>query len=46
MIQSMSRVEKCIDNGPMEGFGGPSDELYDESFKLFVRTVKEIIMDL
>lgn len=22
MIQSMSRVGKCIDNGPMEGFCG------------------------
>ena len=22
MIQSMSRVAKCIDNGPMEGFWG------------------------
>ena len=22
MIQSMSRVGKCIDNGPMEGFWG------------------------
>ena len=22
MTQSMSRVARCIDNGPMEGFGG------------------------
>ena len=28
MTQSMSRVAKCIDNGPMEGFGNPKRERY------------------
>ena len=30
MIQSMSRVGKCIDNGPMEAFWGTlKSEMYD-----------------
>jgi len=35
MIQSMSRVGKCIDNGPMEGFFGilKSEMFYGKNFK-------------
>ena len=35
MLQSMSRVGKCIDNGPMEGFFGilKSEMFYDKNFK-------------
>lgn len=35
MIQSMSRVGKCIDNGPMEGFFGilKTEMFYDKKFK-------------
>ena len=28
MIQSMSRVSKCIDNGPMEGVGYNKSEIF------------------
>jgi len=35
MIQSMSRVGKCIDNGPMEGFFGSlkSEMFYEKKFQ-------------
>ena len=35
MIQSMSRVGKCIDNGPMEGFWGiiKRERYYGKKFK-------------
>lgn len=35
MVQSMSRVGKCIDNGPMEGFFGilKSEMFYDKKFR-------------
>ena len=35
MIQSMSRVGKCIDNGPMEGFFGTikSEMFYQKKFQ-------------
>jgi transposase InsO family protein len=35
MTQSMSRVGKCIDNGPMEGFFGTlkAEMFYEKKFK-------------
>ena len=35
MIQSMSRVGKCIDNGPMEGFWGiiKRERYYGKKFR-------------
>lgn len=37
MSQSMSRVGKCIDNGPMEGFFGilKTEMFYGKKFKTF-----------
>lgn len=49
MIQSMSRVGKCIDNGPMEGFFGilKSEMFYGKSFKsldALIDKIKEYIV--
>jgi transposase InsO family protein len=43
MIQSMSRVAKCIDNGPMEGFWGiiKRERYYGNRF-----TSRESIMEM
>ncbi|WZL74961.1 IS3 family transposase [Clostridiaceae bacterium 35-E11] len=48
MIQSMSRVAKCIDNGPMEGFWGilKRERYYDKRFtsrKSVVEMIKKYI---
>lgn len=44
MRQSMSRVGKCIDNGPMEGFFGTlkSEIFYDRSFKSMDELIQKI----
>ncbi len=44
MTQSMSRVGKCIDNGPMEGFFGiiKSEMFYGKRFKSFEELIKNI----
>lgn len=44
MIQSMSRVGKCIDNGPMEGFWGiiKSEMYYDNKFDSYESLDREI----
>jgi len=45
MIQSMSRVGKCIDNGPMEGFFGTlkTESFYGKKFKSFEELRGEIV---
>lgn len=45
MTQSMSRVGKCIDNGPMEGFFGilKSEMFYDKKFKSFEELKEKIV---
>ncbi len=48
MTQSMSRVAKCIDNGPMEGFWGilKRERYYGKKFKdreSLVRMITEYI---
>lgn len=45
MIQSMSRVAKCIDNGPMEGFFGTlkSEMFYGKTFKTFEELKERIV---
>ena len=48
MIQSMSRVGKCIDNGPMEGFWGiiKRERYYGQRFtdrETLVKTIEEYI---
>ena len=48
MTQSMSRVAKCIDNGPMEGFWGilKKEKYYGERFTdraTLVRMIKDYI---
>jgi len=45
MTQSMSRVGKCIDNGPMEGFFGilKSEMFYDKKFKTLEELKEKII---
>lgn len=45
MIQSMSRVGKCIDNGPMEGFFGTlkSEMFYGRKFKSLEELKQKII---
>lgn len=44
MVQSMSRVGKCIDNGPMEGFFGTlkSEMFYGKSFKFMGELIQKI----
>jgi len=44
MTQSMSRVGKCIDNGPMEGFFGTlkSEMFYDKKFNSMDELMKKI----
>lgn len=44
MTQSMSRVGKCIDNGPMEGFFGTlkSEIFYGKSFKSMEELIQKI----
>jgi transposase InsO family protein len=44
MIQSMSRVGKCIDNGPMEGFFGilKTEMFYDKKFDSIDELIKKI----
>lgn len=44
MTQSMSRVGKCIDNGPMEGFFGilKSEMFYDKKFKSMDELIQKI----
>ena len=45
MTQSMSRVGKCIDNGPMEGFFGTLkvEMFYDKKFKSLDELKERII---
>ncbi|MCF6461271.1 IS3 family transposase [Clostridium sp. Cult3] len=45
MTQSMSRVGKCIDNGPMEGFFGTlkTEMFYGEKFKTLEELVEKIV---
>ena len=45
MTQSMSRVGKCIDNGPMEGFFGilKSEMFYEKKFKSFEELIEKIV---
>lgn len=45
MIQSMSRVGKCIDNGPMEGFFGTlkAEMYYGKSFKTLEALEERVI---
>jgi putative transposase len=45
MIQSMSRVGKCIDNGPMEGFFGTlkTEMFYGKKFKTLEELREKII---
>ena len=45
MIQSMSRVGKCIDNGPMEGFFGilKSEMFYGKKFQSYEELIERII---
>lgn len=45
MTQSMSRVGKCIDNGPMEGFFGilKSEMFYGKKFKSFDELIEKIV---
>lgn len=45
MTQSMSRVGKCIDNGPMEGFFGilKTEMFYDKKFKTLEELRERII---
>ncbi|SDZ11037.1 Integrase core domain-containing protein, partial [Proteiniborus ethanoligenes] len=45
MTQSMSRVGKCIDNGPMEGFFGilKAEMFYGKTFKSLEDLKEEII---
>lgn len=44
MIQSMSRIGKCIDNGPMEGFFGilKSEMFYGKQFKSMDKLIQDI----
>lgn len=44
MLQSMSRVGKCIDNGPMEGFFGTlkSEMFYGKKFDTLDNLIKKI----
>ena len=44
MTQSMSRVGKCIDNGPMEGFFGiiKSEMFYLNKYKDFDLLIQDI----
>lgn len=44
MIQSMSRVGKCIDNGPMEGFFGilKSEMFYGKKFQSMEELIEKI----
>ena len=44
MTQSMSRVGKCIDNGPMEGIFGTlkSEMFYGKSFKSMEELIQKI----
>lgn len=44
MIQSMSRIGKCIDNGPMEGFFGilKSEMFYGKTFKSMDKLIERI----
>lgn len=45
MIQSMSRVGRCIDNGPMEGFFGTlkSEMFYGKTFKTLEELKERIV---
>lgn len=45
MIQSMSRVGKCIDNGPMEGFFGilKTEMFYGKEFQSFEELIEKIV---
>lgn len=45
MTQSMSRVGKCIDNGPMEGFFGTlkSEMFYEKEFKTLEELKEKIV---
>jgi transposase InsO family protein len=45
MIQSMSRVGKCIDNGPMEGFFGTlkTEMFYGKKFKTLEELKEKIV---
>jgi transposase InsO family protein len=45
MTQSMSRVGKCIDNGPMEGFFGTlkTEMFYDKKFKSLEELTEKIV---
>ncbi|MCR2045417.1 IS3 family transposase [Anaerosalibacter massiliensis] len=45
MTQSMSRVGKCIDNGPMEGFFGilKSEMFYGKKFKSLEELIEKIV---
>lgn len=45
MTQSMSRVGKCIDNGPMEGFFGilKSEMFYEKKFKSLEELAEKIV---
>jgi putative transposase len=44
MTQSMSRVGRCIDNGPMEGYWGilKSERYYLKKYDIFAELVKDI----
>ena len=44
MIQSMSRVGKCIDNGPMEGFFGilKTEMFYGKKFQSMENLIAKI----
>ncbi len=45
MTQSMSRVGKCIDNGPMEGFFGilKSEMFYGKKYKSLDELAEKIV---
>ncbi len=45
MTQSMSRVGKCIDNGPMEGFFGTlkTEMFYGKKFKTLEELREKIV---
>ncbi|QTL98828.1 DDE-type integrase/transposase/recombinase [Iocasia frigidifontis] len=45
MTQSMSRVGKCIDNGPMEGFFGllKTEMFYGKKFKSLEELTEKIV---
>ncbi|MFB9828624.1 transposase, partial [Lederbergia wuyishanensis] len=44
MVQSMSRVGRCIDNGPMEGFWGTlkCEKYYLKKYSTFEELKKDI----